>query len=170
MTDQYNIVQIPNPDRLSVRCDRAGWSNTSHSLAPRNKPCVAFVARQGKDDLTKSSHLGHALGAPTHDARDTYRARQLGFSDSRRCLGWSFSSGTCCRPTRPPSCWFEPPRRRATATRTTADAGSARRVVRGPSSGSGASRRHGTWRRGQVGTHARALFWSEFMRRIYITL
>ena len=76
--------------------DEAGVANNLESDYPVDKQPTYFSALQdagyhtmvaGKDDLTKKSRLGAMLGRRNFNARRTYNAEDLGFSDSRRCLG-----------------------------------------------------------------------------------
>ena len=76
--------------------DEAGVANNLESDYPVDKHPTYFSALQhagyhtmvaGKDDLTKKSRLGSVLGRRNFNAKRTYNAEGLGFSDSRRCLG-----------------------------------------------------------------------------------
>ena len=76
--------------------DEAGVANNLESDYPVDKHPTYFSALQhagyhtmvaGKDDLTKKSRLGSILGRRNFNAKRTYNAEDLGFSDSRRCLG-----------------------------------------------------------------------------------
>ena len=76
--------------------DEAGVANNLESDYPVDKHPTYFSALQhagyhtmvaGKDDLTKKSRLGSVLGRRNFNAKRTYNAEDLGFSDSRRCLG-----------------------------------------------------------------------------------
>ena len=76
--------------------DDAGVANNLESDYPVDKHPTYFSALQdagyhtmvaGKDDLTKKTRLGSTLGRHNFNAKSTYNADHLGFSDSRRCLG-----------------------------------------------------------------------------------
>ena len=76
--------------------DDAGVANNLESDYPVDKQPTYFSALQdagyhtmvaGKDDLTKKTRLGSTLGRHNFNAKSTYNADHLGFSDSRRCLG-----------------------------------------------------------------------------------
>ena len=76
--------------------DYAGVANNLDSDYPAGTLPTYFSALQdagyhtmvaGKDDLTKKTRLGATLGRLNLNARSTYNAETLGFSESRRCLG-----------------------------------------------------------------------------------